>query len=109
MTFPIIVKIVEPDEIEGLRHQLKILDEALHEIDMAIKGMMWYGGDLPAEPDLYEPEDWQTDNIPVYRVFENAVGELEHDGYPEYAEKLRNLPIDVLLAESRDVDKYLQG
>ena len=33
----------------------------------------WYG-ELPAHPELYEKDDWEQDNKPVYRVLEEIYG-----------------------------------
>ena len=40
---------------------------------------LWWTGDMPAEPDLYNSEHWEKINDPVWKIWDSYLGNLYHE------------------------------
>lgn len=66
---------------------------------------LWWGGDLPAHPDTYEPHAWQSSGAdPVFRIWDNLLRDLT--GLVE-ARDLPDTALSLALRTTRRVEDLL--
>ena len=69
----------------------------------------WWTGPMPHYLSSYNPKSWNEDNDPVHIIWRDYMDELR-DGFDDYLELARELPVADLLAASREAgDWYDEG
>lgn len=64
------------------------------------RGAWWWAGDVPAHPELYEPDDWEVANKPIWQVWDQFLGDLRSAGLTDRLKEAQELPIADLLADT---------
>lgn len=85
----------EKEKLEIIREQLKTMRDFMAATDDGIwyHDELWWAGDVPDEPELYLPEDWQQGYRPIYIVWEEYLAELERARLANYRKQAEELEI----------------
>lgn len=75
---------------------------------VAHHGSNWWAGDMPAHPEEYNPQEWEQENFPIWKIWDSYISELNSamSVYPENTDlqtklsEAKNLPIADLLAHT---------
>jgi len=89
----------QKEEIRIIRRQLIRMDNFMSETPT--HNPLWWCDEMPAYPDEYTPEEWQTENKAIWLVWLDYLTELEHANLHDYRALADKLEVADLLAASK--------
>lgn len=92
-------------ELHIIREQLTRMIEFMSKTPDGKNDPLWWYGDMPASCNFYIPSEWQTENRPIWMVWQDYLSELEHANLHEYRALADKLDVADLLATSEKESK----
>jgi hypothetical protein len=97
-------------EIEEVRDQLHLMTQYMEDTPdygNIVRDRIWWAGEMPASPEYYVPQDWQSKNRPIVLLWIDYLAELKQFDERRLAEakEKEDKFLDLLIASETEMNR----